>query len=310
MIPKPPLPPFPLKRRRLPERSRVTIAAGFSFSHGTLLCADTEITHGWELKSIGSKILPFHFASNGGSKVVFTFSGAVHYAKMAVQQCVRALAACDSTSMGRQRIVELIAEELHKFHVKHIYKHPLYMSSGGPDFNLIFAAWSQHEGAGLYETSDEAVIEVTNQDMYALSGSGSVLAKYVVSLLVRHPFLKLEEITTTATHMLAEVKRRVPGCGGHSELLVLHENGDMSNVAGFDISHVISFGEHFHSSFWGLFLEACDPSTPDKQISERFDMFRDVIDAMREQRKKELEDPRPEMRKLIQALSERKTQKV
>jgi len=288
----------------------VTIAAGFKFHGGTLLCADTEITHGWELKSVGSKILPVDFASNGGSKAVFTFSGAVHYAKMAIQQCTRTLAACDSTCMGRQRMVGLIAEELHKFHIKHIYKHPLYMRSGGPDFNLIFAVWSQHEGVGLYETSDEAVIEITNQDIYALMGSGAVLAKYVVTLLVRHPFLKLEDIATAATHMLAEVKRWVPGCGGHSELLALRDNGEMSNVAGFDVSHVVEFGEQFHSSFWGLFLEACDPSTPDQQISERFDGFRRVVNGMREHRKQELEDPRPEMRKLIKVLSERKTQKM
>jgi hypothetical protein len=210
--------------------------------------------------------------------------------------------------MGRQRIVDTIAEELHKFHTKHIYKHPLYMSSGGPDFSLILALWSQYEGTGLYETSDEAVIEITNQDMYALSGSGAVLAKYVVTLLARHPFFKLEDITTIATHMLSEVKRWVPGCGGHSELLVLDENGEMSSVAGFDISHVVGFGEEFHSAFWGLFLEACDPSTSDKQMGQRFEMFRSVIDAMREHRKRDLADPRPEMRELIKALSERKTQ--
>lgn len=288
----------------------MTIAAGFKFSGGTLLCADTEITHGWELKTVGSKILPVHFASNGGSKAVFTFSGNVAYAKMFIQQCIRILAACDSTSMGRQKIVETVAEQLHNFRAKHIYRHPLYVNSGAPDFDLIFAIWSQHEGSGLYETSDAAVVETTNQDMYALSGAGSVLAKYVVSMLVQHPFFKLQDITTTATYMLGEVKRWVPGCGGHSELLVLDEYGDMSNVAGFDISHVAAFGEEFHSSFWGLFLEACDPSTPDHEMAKRFDMFKMVIEAMREQRRRETEEPRPEMRKLIKVLSERKTQKI
>lgn len=294
----------------LAERNRVTIAAGFKFSGGTLLCADTEITHGWELKTVGSKILPVHFASNGGSKAAFTFSGTVAYAKMFIQQCIRNLAARDSASMGRQEIVETIAEQLHNFRAKHIYRHPLYVSSGAPEFDLIFAVWSPHEGSGLYETADAAVVETTNKDMYALSGAGSVLAKYVVSMLVHHPFLKLHDITTTATYMLGEVKRWVPSCGGHSELLVLDEDGHMSNVAGFDISHVVAFGEEFHSSFWGLFLEACDPSTTDHDMAKRFDMFKIVIDAMRDQRKRDMEEPRPEMRKLIKALSERKTQKV
>jgi 20S proteasome alpha/beta subunit len=284
----------------------VTIAAGFRFNHGALLCADTEITHGTEQKTTGSKIIPVHFATNGGSKAIFTFAGPVHYAKMAIQQCQHALATAPTERMGRSGMLDIISEELQKFHIKHIYKHPYYQMTGGPDFNLILGLLSPHEGSGLYETSDEAVIEITTVDRYACIGGGGVLARYVVSWLLIHPFLKLGDITSIATHMLREVKNWVPGCGKSSELIVLNDDGDMSNVAGMDISHIDPVADAFSSFFWGLFLETCDLSSPETAITNRLDMFRTTIAAMR--RNLQAQDrEQPEIRKVIKILSERNT---
>ena len=51
--PYPHRPPKPIPPRRKP----VTIAAGFKFNGGILLCADTEQTHGGVLKVSGSKLI-------------------------------------------------------------------------------------------------------------------------------------------------------------------------------------------------------------------------------------------------------------
>src|SRR5690242_15446901 len=79
-IPKLHIVPRPLKGRVHQQGKAVTIAAGFRFADGVLLCADTQITYEGIAKVSGTKILPFEF-KRSGVKVVFTFSGDVSYAK-------------------------------------------------------------------------------------------------------------------------------------------------------------------------------------------------------------------------------------
>jgi hypothetical protein len=61
----------------------MTIAAGFQFDGGVLLCADSEQTQG-ELKFHGSKIISRDLRP--ALSVAFDISGDVSYATMAVQE--------------------------------------------------------------------------------------------------------------------------------------------------------------------------------------------------------------------------------
>jgi 20S proteasome alpha/beta subunit len=102
----------------------VTIAAGFRFADGVLLCADTQITYQGIAKVSGTKILPFEFKSNG-LKVVFSFSGNVSYAKRGIQQCVRKIAKLQAPNISREDVENAISDSLNDYFQKLIYKHPL-----------------------------------------------------------------------------------------------------------------------------------------------------------------------------------------
>jgi len=88
-----------LPKRLLGRREAVTIAAGFRFADGVVLCADTQITYQGVAKVSGTKIFPFEFKRNG-SRAVFTFSGDLKYAKGGITKCVRAIAKLHSSAVS------------------------------------------------------------------------------------------------------------------------------------------------------------------------------------------------------------------
>ena len=93
----------------------MTVAAGFRFADGLLICADSRITYGTEFKSRGSKIFPYRFKASG-NKAIFTFSGDVAHARMCIQKAGRALADSPSDSWTLEMMHDTLAEQVHEFH--------------------------------------------------------------------------------------------------------------------------------------------------------------------------------------------------
>lgn len=286
----------------------MTIACGLRFSEGVLICADTEMSYGGELKAQATKIFIYEFESNGGSRAIFTYSGAAHYAKMMIQECEYILQRQPPEKMTRQGMLDTIKNELYKFQHKHIYKHPQYQMIGGPDFWLTVALWSPSDGLAVYESSDDAIVEVTDSDMYACIGAGATLARYLLHSLMMHPYLKVADIATVATFVLAEVKAWIQGCGGGSELVVIRNDGELSGVGWFDISHIDPFSEVFQRSIKQLFVKACDLEEPDEEITEQIKALGMQIDGLRNHFRTENEK-NSGMRTLMKALATRKVTK-
>jgi 20S proteasome alpha/beta subunit len=286
----------------------LTIACGLKFAEGVLVCADTEMSYGGELKARATKIFAYEFESNGGSKAIFTYSGAAHYAKMLIQQCEYILQQQPPERMARQGMLNIIQNELYKFHHKHIYKHPQYQMVGGPDFWLVLALWSPTDGLAIYESSDEAIVEVTDSDMYACIGAGATLARYLLHSLMMHPYLKLADVSTIGTFVLAEVKAWIQGCGGGSELIAIRKDGDLSGIGWFDISHVDPFSEVFQQSMKQLFLRACDLEERDEEITQHMNALAMQIDSLRNHLRTE-NRRNLGLRDLVDALTKRKVTK-
>ena len=80
-------PPRFVQRRRLPyfweprEKRQpgddMTIAAGFRFAQGVMLCADTQQTTPGVMKVNASKIVREDLTAKGGGQLVFALSGSV-----------------------------------------------------------------------------------------------------------------------------------------------------------------------------------------------------------------------------------------
>jgi len=259
----------------------MTIAAGFRFAEGILICADTEISHGAELKTRGSKIFPYTFRKSD-NRLVFTFSGDVAHSKMCIQGMARAVAALPPNRWSVAGIYEALKNELYNFHHKYIFKHPRYPYGDGPQVNLIVGAWcSEEKRLNLYESSEDALVEVSDMEPVAITGSGSTFSRYIAKPMIPHEHMPLADVLTVAVYALKEAKDNVPGCGKGTELITLSNGGELGSQGFLHSADVEKFADSFATGIRHLFVETCDLSSPDEQLKQRFDMLWAIMQSTR-----------------------------
>src|SRR5205085_12069077 len=111
-----------------------------------------------------------------------------------------------------------LTDRLYDFHEKYIFKHPGYAYGTGPEVNLIIGTWSAGDKRlSLYESSEHALVEVSDITPFAFTGSGKEFATYVAKPLVPHDLMSLTDLVTIAVYSLKEAKDNVPGCGQGTE---------------------------------------------------------------------------------------------
>lgn len=285
--PRPMLPALP---RRLPgRRVAVTIAAGFRFAEGIVICADTEISYGAEFKTRGSKVFPYSFQKSE-DKLVFTFSGDVPYSKMCIQAMARAVATLTPNRWNVEGVYDALRDQLFKFHDKYIFKHPRHPYGDGPQVNLIVGAWSAKERRlNLYESSEAALVEVSDLEPVAITGSGSPFSRYIAKPLIPHEHMPLADVLTVAVYALKEAKDNVPGCGKATELITLSNGGEIGSLGWLHSADVEKFADSFAAGIRHLFVETCDLDLPEEQLKQRFDMLWAIIQSTRSHLRRERE---------------------
>lgn len=259
----------------------MTIAAGFRFAEGLLICADSEITHGDQLKKTGSKIFPYEFKKSG-NKAVFTYSGDVFLSKQCIRRIAHALAV-HQNKMALTEMFEVVEKQVYEFHADYIFKHPHYHYNSGPQVNLIVGVWSATDKAlALYQTNEHSLIEIPDIEPFAVTGNGQSFAAYIIKPLVPHEHMKLSDLVTVATYAIKEAKDNVPYVGKSTELITINQNGEIGNIGWLSSSHVESFTEAFAMAIKHLFVETCDLDCPDDQLQKRFESLWAVIMATRQ----------------------------
>ena len=287
----------------------MTIAAGFRFADGVLLCADTQLTYQGVAKVSGTKIFPFEFKRNG-SRAVFTISGDVKYERGGITKCVRTIAKLDLSSVSREELENAISDSLNDYFQKLIYKHPYYRTMGGPDFNFVVGLWSPKDGLGLYETTDAVITEVSDSDKFAITGVGETLGRYLGGPMMGHSGYSLTDISTISAHVLSEVKENVDGCGKGSEFIVLTKEGLFSSIGGYGTSHIEDVFAALHQSVTGMFLELCDLDKPGEEgVIERLDALRSLVISCRQQMLREKEKHRG-LEHLMEILTDWKVRRI
>lgn len=214
----------------------MTIAAGFNFDGGLLVCADSKHIGGMTLyeTKISAK------AHTSGAKSVFAIAGATRFARMALSECERVLSALSKPT--KPEMEDAIKDTLVEIHRKHIFPHPDRGIQGGPDFNLMIGLWSPVDGIGLYSTDVTALDPVKTYDCL---GSGDYLGHYIIRPRFRDG-MTLKRVIFLATTALQRIKAYDPNCGGQSEIAVLMNTGELTDVEQFDISQ----GEAFSLAFY------------------------------------------------------------
>ncbi len=249
----------------------MTIVAGFNFNDGILVCTDTKHS------GIGARFAPKISTSayGNGAKSIMAFSGRSRYARMAIEDCENLLAALkDPTLIEMESTVRDVLLDLHK---KHIFPHPSRGYTGGPDFYLMLGLWAKDK-LNLYVTDETALDKVPT---YECLGTGEYLGRYIITPRYAGPQMPLPGVIFTAITALARIKKYDPDCGGKSQFVVLHKNGEMSYESDFDISQAEIFSETFFNYATSVYTMIADHPLSDADIKMHIEHFFEDINRAR-----------------------------
>lgn len=278
-----PVPRFFPKPKRLPRSRKVTIAAGFKFDHGIMLCADSQFNYSGVIKASGKKIFIKYFKKPLVS-VGFAIAGSVPHAQKAIRKICEQIRTIDSPRVTSETIVAAIEDALEPFYRDHIRTHPNYQKAGSPEFDLIIATWTEADKEKLFATYEDCCNEV---DDYEFVGVGQYLARYLVKDIYQ-PAMTLPAITTLATEVFLQTKDNVPDCGGNSEFIVLMgvANGMFGRVVDFNISNVERFSEPFRRGLHEILFAVQNLNFDEDNIKSKFKAFETLLSTVREEQKR------------------------
>jgi len=212
-------------KKKQPPRKRVTIAAGFKFDGGVLLCADTKITSA--VKGNETKLL---YRSYGLGECATAFGVAAadfDFAKAAVESCQNTIASFNfaDARVTIEAVREAIRVSLVNFYGDHIFPQPSGEEVSG--FDLVIGVWLR--GHTSLFASSKTVINPVND--YMCVGSGGYLGRYWVQKFMqanrdRGP-LTLRDTAMLANYMIQTAIDYDESCGGEPELLIMKDTGEI-----------------------------------------------------------------------------------
>ena len=129
--------------------------AGFRFSDGILICADSEGTNG-ATKSKVSKVFPFAVGNGLGAKVVFAGSGVDLHFRRLVKTCKAELEKTyrqAPTALDYEEMQVCVEYAVAEFYRKHIFPNPRDRAKEYSPTEMIVAAWSQVTDKAAIQTS-------------------------------------------------------------------------------------------------------------------------------------------------------------
>lgn len=246
-------------------RKRMTITAGFKVQNGILLCADTKYTSA--SKSYATKI--FKQELDGGN-VAFALAGTEDCSLMLIQACQRAISDSASFLASTEQIEEVISKTLRRLFKEHDLQ--------DDDAQFLIAIWTERDGVKLLSTRQGIMVE---RDGYYCNGSGSYLANYLIEPTY-HQDMSLPEVIILATQTLAAVKSYDDGCGGQSEMIVLHSDGSLSPVEHEEISTSEKNIGGYEKYARKLMFDFANPQLSEAEFRKKLDSFVETITIGRE----------------------------
>lgn len=264
----------------------LTIAAGFRFAKGIVLCADTQFTAPGLTKTSGTKIFrrEFQFADGVASQIAFTFSGAPSdYALMAIDWMWVAVGNISPDAWTAANLKAELGKVIEEFYARHMYPHPHYGGVGGPALELIVAFRSHITGVlTLLRTNETVLVEMTE---HCSIGNGTLLSDYLIPTLYRHGNMSLNDVAIIAAHVLYQTKQYVDGCGGGSEFLVLHADGKFGQVQWYDIDSGERLSRVCDLVLRNLMLDASNPAASDEHLRSVIEDVYLIAQAFRDEKR-------------------------
>lgn len=246
----------------------MTIAAGFRCGDALVLCADTEVTVGTDLKLRRTKVLTYEADD---CKILFVGAGNADFIRMVSQKICNAV----GPSPTHYEIQCLVEKTLLNVFRNHIRWYPT-PEDQKPNFELLVSVWTKDEGLELLKTSATAINRGGN---FECIGWGAALAGYLADK--RYSYLLTEkEGMAVAIYILQQAKDYVPYCGKESSVQILRADGTIKSVSTTQIVQQEEYFDEFELAATDLLL-AGYIEDDDKEFDVRLRDFGDRLKQIR-----------------------------
>jgi 20S proteasome alpha/beta subunit len=253
----------------------MTIAAGFNFNDGVLICADTKHSAGFSIDA--SKIFAKRYGNGAAS--VFAYAGSMRYCRTAIQHIESSIEDLERKDATLSTMRALVEEELKKLHTDNLYLHPGFRT-GKVSVGFIGALWSPKEGLLPISIEDASVNEFQGYDCI---GSGEYLGHYLIR--PKYKSLKLpisfDSVVLLSAYALMSIKGYDEACGGKSEMVVVRKRDGVSPVRVLNITKGERYSWGFDKAVQNLYFALFDPKTTDAHMAAHLHAFQSNMKSIR-----------------------------
>lgn len=244
----------------------MTIAAGFLYSDGAILCADMQQTQGY----IRTKVPKLVEYDKDWCKAAAAGSGeSGDLIDALTQKIFEGVDAekCDTTSAFKALLSRIVLD----FHRKEITFFPASDDVKFIELLICFRG-KKDKKATLLKTSGSSV---KIQQPAAVIGTG-VLVQYLMSRLYTSS-MSLPDAILLGVHLLETAKNHIVGCGGPSQLAVISDLGEFDSRNVIELGLLEQYLETFGKITKKLLFLTPDGTQPEEEFTKALDEFNEKI---------------------------------
>jgi hypothetical protein len=251
------------RHKLLPRRKPVTIAAGFRFDCGMLLCADTQWTG--KAKTEATKIFTI---KHRAATVVLALTGREIFAKRAIEHITSNILTLEETQLTKNKMQDQVEKALRQIFSHNVYAHPDWGTNDAPNFSFVIGLYSPIDGSCLLASDETLTVEMPTN---VCLGSGDYLGDYLSRMYVGRD-QTINEVSALAIYILQQVKSYDVDCGGSSEFIALWDDGDTSEIAQFDVFLGENFSTQFQKAITPLFYSFSNAESSDADLQKSIEV--------------------------------------
>jgi len=257
--------PYPLRvcrHKRLARNNAVTIAAGFRFNTGIILCADTQ--YSGAAKTFETKLFQIRHRA---ASLVLALSGRYVFAKRAVERMEANIVAIPEDHLSKGKMQDAVEAALRFVYDNHVYTHPDWGTDDAPIFNFVIGMYSPIDGDFLLASDETLTADMGDS---VCLGTGAYLGDYLSRMYTGRSD-EIDKVLSLAIYILQQTKSYDQSCGGESEFIVLWDDGGTSPIEKLGITMGERFSEGFPTVIQPLFYALADQKMTDDELQPLLD---------------------------------------
>lgn len=279
MLPRPPCQPLPRQPAPKPTRLRsraVTIAAGFRFNGGVILCADTQETirelHSktWTPKLIVEPSQNIGRDSPNDLMIAIAGAGDGPF----IEKLTELAWAGSRNSISFEDACNKIRQTIKDTHDEYM---PSFQIGYFPAADLVYGVKMQGQSK-LFRSNGPVVNELRD---YGSVGVGRYMADFL-ACQIHQCYLPSTQAIILAAYVLFQCKEYVDGCGGDSHIAILNETGNSTMLHPLRVDTFTELIREIEMHLPQLLLSALDYSIPPMEFEKQLKLVVQGITAIQQ----------------------------